>query len=70
MNGNLLTSKNLIRNMWADYLEALGTPSENEHFDNAFLSRVVSGICEIFASCTNILFGVFQTKTGGNWSIH
>ena len=51
VNGNLLTDRNLIRDMW-------GTPSENEHFDNAFLSRVVSGVREIFDSCTNNPFGV------------
>ena len=40
MNGNLLTDRNLIRDMWADHFEALATLSENEHFDNAFLNRV------------------------------
>ena len=57
-NGKLLTDRNLIRDMWADYFEALGTPSENEYFDNAFLNRVVSGVREIFESCTNDHFGV------------
>ena len=47
-----------IRDKWADHFEALGTPSENEYFDNAFLSRVVSGVREIFDSCTNNPFGV------------
>ena len=36
VNGNLLTDRNVIRDMWADHFEALGTPSENEYFDNAF----------------------------------
>ena len=54
----LLTDRNLIRNIWADHFEALGTPSENEYFDNAFLNRVVSGVREIFDSCTNNPFGV------------
>ena len=58
MNGNLLTDRNLIRDMWADHFEALDTPSENEHFDNALLNRVVSGVREIFDSCTNSPFGV------------
>ena len=44
MNGNLLTDRNLTRDTWADHFEALGTPSKNENFDNAFLSRVVSGV--------------------------
>ena len=47
MNGNLLTDRNVIRDMWADHFEALGTPTENDYFDNAFLSRVVSGVREI-----------------------
>ena len=58
VNGNLLTDRNLIRDMWADHFEALGTPSENKYFDNAFLNRVVSGVREIFDSCTNNPFGV------------
>ena len=57
MNGNLLTDRNVIRDIWADHFEALGTPSQNEYFD-AFLNRVVSGVREIFASCTNNPFGV------------
>ena len=36
----------------------MGTPTENEYFDDAFLSRVVSGVREIFDSCTNNPFGV------------
>ena len=44
--------------MWADHFEALGTPSENEYFDNTFLSRVVSGVREIFDSYTNNPFRV------------
>ena len=58
VNGNLLTDRNVIRDMWADHFEALGTPTENEYFDNAFLSRVVSGVREIFDSCTNNPFRV------------
>ena len=58
MNGNLLTDRSLIRDMWADHFEALGSPSVNEHFDNAFLNRVVSGVREIFDSCTNNPFRV------------
>ena len=60
VNVNLLTDRNLIRDMWAGHFEALGTLSENKHFDNAFLNRVVSGVREIFDSCTNIPFGVLS----------
>ena len=58
VNGNLLTDRNLIRDMWADHFEALGTPSENEYFDNAFLNCVVPDVREIFDSCANNPFGV------------
>ena len=56
VNGNFLTDRSLIRDIWADHFEALGTPSENKHF-NTFLNRVVPGVREIFASCTNSPFG-------------
>ena len=58
VNCNLLTDRNVIRDMWADHFEALGTPSENDYFDNVFLNRVVSGVREIFDCCTNNPFGV------------
>ena len=58
MNGNLLTDRNLIRDMWADRFEALGTPSENDYFYNTSPNRVVSGVREIFDSCTNNPFGL------------
>ena len=54
VNGNLLTDRNLIRDMSADHFEALGTPSEIEQFDNAFLNRVVSCIRENSLSADNI----------------
>ena len=44
VNDNLLTDKNLIREMWADHFEALGTPSDNAHFDNGFLDTVARGV--------------------------
>ena len=44
VNGNLLTDRNLICDMWEEHFEALGTPSENKHFNNAFLNCVVSGV--------------------------
>ena len=81
MNGNLLTDRNFNRDMWADHFDALGTPSENEHFDNAFLNRVVPSDREIFHSCTNNPSGYYICEpldynevacvcsNGGNWSM-
>ena len=60
VNDNLLTDKNLIREMWADHFEALGTLSENAHFDNGFLDTVARGVQEIFISCTNNCSGVLS----------
>ena len=56
----LLTDKNLIREMWADHFEALGTPPENAHFDNGFLDTVARGVQEIFISCINDSTGVLS----------
>ena len=36
MNGNLLTDRNVIRNMWADHFEALGTPSKTSILTTLF----------------------------------
>ena len=58
VNGNLLTDRNVICAMRPDHFEVFGTPSEDKHFDNAFLNLVVSGVREIFDSCTNNPFGV------------
>ena len=60
VNDNLLTDKNLIREMWADHFEALGTPSDNAHFDNGFLDTVARGVQEIFISCTNDCTGTLR----------
>ena len=44
VNGNLLTDKTAIRDMWAEHFEALGTPSENSKFDDDFFSRVTQSV--------------------------
>ena len=41
VNDNFLTDRNFIHNMWVGHFEALGTPSENDRFDNAFLNCVL-----------------------------
>ena len=46
MNGELLTDKNKIRDMWADHFEALGSPSETETFDKDFFNKVSDSIRE------------------------
>ena len=44
----LITDKNLIREMWINHFEALGTPSNSENFDNNFLARVTASVEDIF----------------------
>ena len=44
----LITDKNLIREMWVNHFEALGTPSNSENFDNNFLARVTASVEDIF----------------------
>ena len=46
VNGNLLTDKDMIRDMWADHFEVLGTPSENDNFDGDFLTSVADTVQE------------------------
>ena len=41
MNGELLTDKNKIRDMWADHFEALGSPSEIETLTKTFSIKSV-----------------------------
>ena len=54
VNGELLTDKNKIRDMWADHFEALGSPSETETFDKDFFNRVSDSVREsLFAFLTD-----------------
>ena len=49
--------ENLIRKMWADHFETLGTPSSNMNFDDNFLARVTADVQNIFNSCIEDLSG-------------
>ena len=60
VNGELITDKNKIRNMWADHFEALGTPSSNTNYDNNFFDKVTTSVKEIFESCIRDSFGVLS----------
>ena len=51
VENKFITGKNIIREMWADHFETLGTPSVNENFDSNFPTCVTAGIAEIFKSC-------------------
>ena len=51
VENKLITDKNLIREMWTDHVEVLGTPSVNKNFDSNFLTCVTAGVAEMFKSC-------------------
>ena len=46
VNGELLTEKSKICDMWADHFEALGSPSETETFDKDFFIKVSGNVRE------------------------
>ena len=51
VNGNLLTDKNKIREMWADHFESLGTPFDSSNFDNDFCHSVTTRVHDILKTC-------------------
>ena len=55
VNGALITVENVIRDMWADQFEALGTPTVSLNFDNEFASSISTHIKNIFhfQNCVN-----------------
>ena len=53
----LIMDRNLIREMWVNHFEALGTPSNSENFDSNFLARVTASVEDIFKLCSEDLSG-------------
>ena len=51
VDGNLLTDKNKIGEMWAGHSESLGTPSNSSNSDNEFCHRVTMRVHDIFKTC-------------------
>ena len=51
VENKLMRDKNLIRKMWADHFEALGSPSVNENLDSNFPTCVTASVADIFKSC-------------------
>ena len=58
VNGKLITDKNIIREMWADHFEALGTPSNCVAFNNVFFSRASERVKSIYHTCIDDPSGV------------
>ena len=57
----LITDKNLIRKMWVNHFEALGTPSNGENFDSNFLACVTASVEDIFKICSEDPAGALST---------
>ena len=48
----LITDRSLIREMWVNHFEALGTPLNSENSDSNFLARVTASVKDIFKLCS------------------
>ena len=57
----LITNKNLIREMWVNHFETLGTPSNSENFDSNFLAHVTASVEDIFKICSEDPAGALCT---------
>ena len=53
VNGAFTTEENDIRDMWADQLEAFGTPTASLNFDTEFANSISTHIQNIFQNCIN-----------------
>ena len=51
VDGNLLTDRNKMREMWADHFESLGTPSDSYHFDKDFCHCVTTRVHDVLQTC-------------------
>ena len=60
VEGKLLSDVDQIRDMWANYFEALGTPFASSNFDNDFYDRVTTHVHGIFINCTEDSSGVLN----------
>ena len=60
INGNWISDKNDIRDMWANHFEDLGKLSVIPCFDHEFSDRVATRVRNIFASCQNELSGTLK----------
>ena len=51
VDGNLLTARNKIRELWADHFESHGTSSDSSNFDNDFCHRVTTRVHDVLQAC-------------------
>ena len=59
VNGELITDKNKIRNMWAYHFEALCTLSSNTNYDNNFFDKVTTSVKEISSLVSGTLLAFY-----------
>ena len=62
VNGELLTDKNKIRDMWADHFEALGSPYEIDTFDKDFSIKSVIAFASHLTDPSGVLSEPLQYK--------
>ena len=55
VDGNLLTDKNKMHEMWADHFESLGPPSNSSNYDNDFWPRLTTRVHDVLKTCTEDL---------------
>ena len=60
VDGKMITDKRVIRDMWADHFEALGTPLVGMGFDDNFCARITNRVEEIFEICVEDPSGVLN----------
>ena len=60
VDGNLITDKNAIRDMWATHFECLGNPSNSYNFDSDFLKHMNDSVKDIIIACTDVLAGMLS----------
>ena len=53
VNGAFITEENDIRDMWANHIEVLGTPTVSLNFDNEFANSTSTHVQNIFQNCIN-----------------
>ena len=50
VDGNLITDKNAVPEMWATHFECLQTPSDNFIFDSDFLKHMNDSVKDIITA--------------------
>ena len=66
VDDKLITDRNLIREMWVNHFEALGTPLNSENFDSNFFLLVLLVVLKTFL---NYAVRIFPEPCVHHWSM-